>query len=216
MKLELIPSILVDNEEEFAKRLRLVEKDVETVHVDILDGSLVPQKNWFDAEAVGKLDTKVKYELHLMVNDPLPILEAWKKQVAGTHRAIVHAEIPGTLWKVLEEIKGVERSIALNPDTSLDAVREHLDDIDQLTLMGVHPGASGQAFLGKRILDKMQAARDQFPNLPIEMDGGLTSKNIEGLKTAGCTRFCAASAVFSAKNPEEALRELQKTLSTKT
>ena len=75
--IEIIPSLLVESRDEFERRLRLVEHDCEMVHVDILDGSLFGNTNWFDAKQVGALRTPVVFELHLMVENPLPIIAAW-------------------------------------------------------------------------------------------------------------------------------------------
>src|SRR3989338_4141211 len=97
---EIIPSLLVTSKKEFETKLRMVENEVETVHVDILDGSLFENISWFAAEDVGAMRTRIKYELHLMVKNPLPIIAAWKKYVPTTRRAIIHAEMDRQLGTV--------------------------------------------------------------------------------------------------------------------
>ena len=57
--IEIIPSLLVDSKAEFERKLRLVEHDCETIHVDILDGTLFPNTTWFDASAVGAMATQL-------------------------------------------------------------------------------------------------------------------------------------------------------------
>lgn len=215
--IEIIPSILVDSEKEFERRLRLVEGHAKVVHVDILDGTLFPETNWFDARSVGAFDTPVLFELHLMVKNPLPIIADWKKHVEGTKSAIVHAEIERPLGIVLEHIREVEQleaGVALNPETPFEAVRHVMTELDMLLVMGVHPGASGQAFLGDSILEKIRAARGHGPSLPIEVDGGITEKFLRKLADAGATRICLASAIFSTSDPQAALERLQKAAST--
>ncbi len=206
----LIPSLLVNTREEFERRLRLVEHGAELMHVDVLDGTLFPATSWHDAAAVGGMDTPAHYELHLMVDDPLPVVEAWKRQVPNLRRAIVHAEAPHPTDALVEQLKqwGLEAGVALNPETPLEDVQHLLAVLDQLTVMGVHPGASGQAFLGEPILEKIRAAKHARPDLPVEMDGGATEELLPALVQAGCNRIVAANAVFGAADPADALRRL--------
>lgn len=214
---EIIPSILVASKDEFERRLHLVEHDCSTVHVDVLDGSLFPATSWFDAASVGAMRTGVKYELHVMTENPLSVIEAWKAHVPGLHRAITHAEIQQPVKAITTHIRQLlhlEAGIAVNPETPLEDVRDLLPHIDLLTVMGVHPGASGQAFLGASVLEKIREARRLHPNLPIEIDGGVRPELLGPLLKAGCTHVCAASMLFSTKDPTEALRTAQKAVST--
>ncbi len=211
--IELIPSLLVDSQIEFERRLRLVEGVTKTVHVDILDGTLFPHMSWHDARAIGALATGVRFELHLMVTNPLPIIAEWKRLVPGTIRALVHAEIERPLGKVLEETRqtyGLEAGVAVNPETPLEEIHNVFHELDALLVMGVHPGSSGQTFEGTYILDKIRQARHHRPDLHIEIDGGVTKDLIPSLISAGVTRICTASTIFSTVHPEQAFRELQK------
>src|SRR3989338_3529249 len=118
--IELIPSLLVTSKKEFEEKLRLVEQEVQTVHVDILDGSMFENTTWWNAQDVGAMATPVKFELHLMVENPLPIIGAWKKYVKGTKRAIIHAEISRQLGSVIDHIHDIyklDAGVALNPET---------------------------------------------------------------------------------------------------
>jgi len=211
--IEIIPSLLVESAAEFERRLRLVEHDCETVHVDILDGSMFGNTSWHDARAVAAMRTNVRYELHLMVENPLPIIEAWHEHVKNTRRAIVHAEITRPFGTVLEHVREflkLEGGIAINPETPLEDVENVLHYVEQLLVMGVHPGQSGKPFGGEYILDKIRAARNHRQDLAIEIDGGVTPELLPSLAEAGATRVCAASAIFSASDPLGALKTLQK------
>lgn len=214
---ELIPSLLVESHKEFERRLRLVEDACETVHVDILDGSLFPAMSWADPVAIGAMRTPVRYEIHLMVENPLPIVEAWKKNVPGFIRAIVHAEMhrqTGAVVAHIRDLLKLEAGVALNPESPLEEIHAVLGEIDQLTIMGVHPGASGQAFLGEMVLEKIRAAHARRPDLPIEIDGGVRPELVGPLLKAGCSRLCSAGMLFHAPNPGAALREARARLST--
>lgn len=211
--IEIIPSLLVESAAEFERRLRLVERGCDTVHVDILDGSMFGHTSWHDARAVAAMRTGVTYELHLMVENPLPIIEAWHEHVKNTRRAIVHAEITRPFGTVLEHVReflGLEGGVAINPETPLEDVENVIHKVEQLLVMGVHPGQSGRPFEGAYILEKVRAARNHRANLAIEIDGGVTADLLPSLVDAGATRVCAASAIFSAPDPSAALKSLQK------
>lgn len=210
--IEIIPSLLVESAAEFERRLRLVEHDCKTVHVDILDGSMFGHTSWHDVRAIAAMRTNVRYELHLMVENPLPIVEAWHEHVKGTIRAIIHAEISRPFGSVLEHVKDflkLETGIALNPETPLRDVESVLHHIDVLLLMGVHPGASGQPFVGDYLFEKIRAARNHRADLAIELDGGVTFDRAPSLVAAGATRLCAASAIFADPDPAAALKRLR-------
>ncbi|MEK7451893.1 MAG: hypothetical protein AAB664_00995 [Patescibacteria group bacterium] len=211
---QIIPAFLVKSEQEFEQKLRLVEHACSLIQVDILDGSLFNNVCWFDPIAIGQLTTSVEMELHLMVENPIPIIEEFQKHVPNLKRAIVTAEMHRPTGAVIAYIKDVlklEAGVAINPETPLHEIEDVIHLIDQLTIMGVHPGQSGQAFLGEMILDKIKAARHHRHDLMIEMDGGLTEELIQPLLDAGANRLCAASLLFKDENPQEKLRRLYQT-----
>ena len=118
--IHIVPAFLVESEKEFERNLRLVENDCSLIQVDVLDGSLFPNTCWFDAERIGNLKTNVEMELHLMVENPLPIIEAWKKYVPTFKRAIVHTEMhrpSGVVTGFIKDDLKLEVGIALNPES---------------------------------------------------------------------------------------------------
>ena len=211
----IVPAILAESFDEFNKKLKLLEGHTDLIQVDVLDGSMFGVTNWFDAVKVGALRTDVKMELHLMVENPIPIIEQWKQHVPGLVRAIIHDEISrptGVITDYIKEILKLETGVAINPETPLSALESVMHVIDQLTIMGVHPGASGQSFLGDSILEKIKQARHHREDLIIEMDGGLTDDIIGPLISAGANRLCAASLLFKDSDPTGKLQELNKRL----
>ncbi len=211
----IVPALLCESAKEFEEKLRIVEGHTNLVQVDVLDGSMFGVTNWFDAVKVGAFSTDVKFELHLMVENPIPIIEAWKQHVPGLVRAIVHAEVSrptGTLVDYIKEVLKLEAGMAVNPETPLSAIDQVMHLIDQLTIMGVHPGASGQSFIGDSIVKKIARARSHRSDLIIEMDGGLTDELIEPLTAAGADRLCAASLIFKNNDPTGTLESLNQRL----
>lgn len=209
---EIIPALLVESKKEFEEKLRLVENDVDTVQVDIMDGSSVPFTSWYDAETIGAIRTLVKYELHLMVENPLPIIAEWKKYVPNLIRAIIHVESDrplATLIQQIREIHKLEVGLALNPETPSREIEYVLHDVDCILIMGVHPGKSGQTFDGDYLFEKIDHIRKHIPDTPIGVDGGVTAELIPKLVELGIDRICAASAIFKQEEPIQTLHELQ-------
>ncbi|MCR4314474.1 MAG: hypothetical protein NUV84_04480 [Candidatus Uhrbacteria bacterium] len=221
--IQIVPAFLVESEKEFERNLRLVENDCRLIQIDVLDGSLFPNTCWFDAERIGNLKTHVEMELHLMVENPLPIIEAWKKHVPTLKRAIVHTEMhrpSGVVTGYIKDDLGLEVGIALNPESPLSEVEEVLHEVDQLTIMSVHPGFQGQTFGDPQhggdidsILEKIRAARAHRSDLVIEIDGGITQDLIEPLVHAGANRLCIGGAIFKTVDPTETLKAFNRLIS---
>ena len=220
---QIVPAFLVESEKEFERNLRLVENDCPLIQVDVLDGSLFPNTCWYDPERIGALKTDVEMELHLMVENPIPIIEAWKKHVPTFTRAIVHTEMhrpSGVITGFIHDDLNLEVGIALNPESPLSEVEEVLHVIDQLTIMSVHPGYQGQTFGDpthggdvESILEKIRSARAHRKDLVIEVDGGITRDLIEPLVRAGANRLCIGSAIFKTDDPTGTLKTFNKLIS---
>lgn len=222
--IEIVPAFLVESEAEFEKNLRLVEHDCRLIQVDVLDGSLFPNTCWYNPERIGALKTDVEMELHLMVENPLPIIKAWKEHVPTFTRAIVHTEMhrpSGVITGNIQDELQLEAGIALNPESPLSEIEEVLHQVEQVTIMSVHPGYQGQTFgdeahVGDKtfILEKIEAARKHRPDIMIEVDGGITQELIKLLVKAGANRLCIGSAIFKTENPTETLKSMNNFLKT--
>lgn len=210
--IEIIPAILAQSKQEFEQKLRQVESLCSLVQVDILDGSMYEHTSWFDAKHVGALETPVQFELHLMVENPLPIIGEWKKFVPGVKRVIVHHELDRPVGTILSHVKDylhLETAIAFNPETPIEEAQTLLPHVDQATVMGVHPGSSGRPFEGEYILEKIRQLKRLYPQVAIEIDGGVTETLIPPLLQAGASRFAVASLIFGSKDPSQELSRLQ-------
>lgn len=208
---QIVPAFLVESEQQFERQLREVENDCSLIQIDILDGTLFPHISWFDPVAIGQLSTSIEIELHLMVENPIPIIEAFQKHVSTLKRAIVSAEMhrpDGAVTSYIKDILKLEVGIAVNPETPLKEIEEVLHTIDQLTVMGVHPGSMGQPFEGDAILDKIRQAKHHRPDLIIEIDGGVTEELIPKLIDAGVNRIVSGSLIFKSEQPTEQLKRL--------
>ncbi len=209
---EVVPAILVQNFEIFKKQISHsgIRGLAPMWQVDVLDESMFESRSFFDAKQVAQIKELPEIELHLMTLDPLPIIENWKFHIPTLKRAIVHAEVDKPLEPILAYIKnlGLEAGLALNPETSIKAIKPLVHLLDTILIMGVHPGASGQSFLGKKIFKKIKKVAKKYPNLRIAVDGGINQDTAQDIINAGAHQLCAASAIWKAKDPTKAFNNL--------
>ena len=75
-------------------------------------------------------------------------------------------------------------------------------------VMTVYPGFGGQKFMASE-LPKVQALRERYPNLNIEVDGGLGLGTVDQAAEAGANVIVAGSAVFGAQDPADVIAKLR-------
>lgn len=75
-------------------------------------------------------------------------------------------------------------------------------------VMTVHPGFGGQKFMASE-LPKVRALRERYPNLNIEVDGGLGVGTVDQAAEAGANVIVAGSAVFGAQDPGDVIQKLR-------
>jgi ribulose-phosphate 3-epimerase len=75
--------------------------------------------------------------------------------------------------------------------------------------MTVNPGWGGQAFI-ESSPGKVRRLRELLgPELPIQVDGGISVKTAAAVTGAGASLLVAGSAIFHAPDPAEAYREIE-------
>ena len=82
-------------------------------------------------------------------------------------------------------------------------------------VMTVNPGFGGQKFMTSE-LPKVRAIRDRYPDLDIEVDGGLGLDTINQAAEAGANVIVAGSAVFGAKDPTDVMAKLRAAVETRS
>ena len=174
------------------------------IHIDVMDGHFVPNLTMgpFIVEACRRA-TKLPLNVHLMVEQPENLLEAFAK--AGASHLIVHIETCPEIASTLKKIKdlGCQAGITLVPSTPASSLAEALPLVDLVLVLTVYPGYSGQEFMPEE-LSKIAEIRHRLDEIGssarLEVDGGLSIQNIAEVRDAGADVFVSASAVF--KNPK--------------
>lgn len=189
-----------------------LEKDVDFVnqyadvfHLDIMDGVFVPNLSYgFPVvEAIAKKAVK-PLDVHLMIVDPDRYVERFAK--VGADMISFHLNAVTDPVPVLEHIRscGALAGLAINPDIPVESLYPYLNECDFILLMSVFAGFGGQKFIEDtydRIRTLKAEIRRQGLNIPIEVDGGVSSANAAALVEAGAEILVAGSAVFKAADP---------------
>lgn len=196
---QIIPTILIKNFQEFQYTVKKIEKDFPVAHIDVMDGKFVPNITFFNIDEIEKIDTPLRYEVHLMVENPMHYLEKMKNS-QKIKKILFHYESGHDIKIISSAIRSLGRksALAVNPDTSIEDIKNHLVNVDGVMLMGVFPGASGQAFISETI-ERVRALRDFDPNIDIEIDGGVSDKTAKALVEAGATILAVGSFMYKDK-----------------
>src|SRR3989344_5324397 len=160
--IKIIPSILATTEEDFEKLLRMVEPYVDRVHLDIGDGNFVNTKTISGYGELIKIETKVNFDVHLMVSRPEEQMGFWYKTKAD--RFLIHVETNHGHRNLIELIHLNDRKVGLvlNPETQIEKIAELIDDVDFVQFMTVHPGNYGGEFV-ESVVDKILDFHGRYP-----------------------------------------------------
>lgn len=203
--MRIIPSVL--DADLSSPITKAVLEKAKHAHIDVMDGRFVSANTLakFSPKELRKLPAAK--HVHLMVENPESYFTDFVS--AGSKTIIFHAEtvkdIPATL-QILEEA-GVNKGVAISPDTPLSAVRAHYRKMDSLLIMTVYPGKGGQSFLPGS-LERIAEARKNFSG-DIVLDGGITVDNIASCAKAGATAAVVGASLFKASDPLAALKAIQ-------
>jgi ribulose-phosphate 3-epimerase len=210
--MEIIPAILPKNFREIEEKIELIVGLSPLVQIDICDGKFVPSTTWpywkqdenFEQilrEERGMPEwEKINYEFDLMVSEPT-VDDARKWLSAGAERVVLHYESSKDLAPVIDVLQGlVEIGIAVSQTTQLDELKKYSDKIQYIQVMGIRKaGFQGQKF-ESGTADRVKEAKNMFPNLKVQVDGGVSLETASLLKHAGVDRLVVGSALFNSEN----------------
>jgi ribulose-phosphate 3-epimerase len=210
----IAPSILSADFAALAAAIDAVAPEADLLHVDVMDGHFVPNLT-IGPPVVRSIrrHTPLYLDCHLMMTDPGQFLEAFAR--AGASGCTVHVEVGDTPALVAECHRlGMDAGLAVNPETPFEAAAPHLDQLDLLLLMTVHPGFGGQSFMAE-VVPKVEQARAEIErrglDLPIQVDGGIDATTVVDVAKAGASVFVAGQAIFGdgSGDPAAAARRIR-------
>ena len=203
MRNVIYPSILVYNVESLCRQIEGAAAFAEGVQLDIQDGKFVPDTTFQDIDRIAACKTgSLFFELHLMVENPEAYIKPWEK-IADSY--ILHIETIADPRPVIQEIRLMKKEVglAISPATPIDAIEPFVKDVDMILVMTVEPGKQGQSYIPE-MESKIRTLREKYPELPIEVDGGINQTTIVTAKRAGANIFAPGSALWGRADEKDA------------
>ena len=188
--------------------------DADWFHIDVMDGHFVPNISYgMPVIAAIKKHATKPLDVHLMIEKPERYIEDFAK--VGADIITVHHESTVHLHRTLRQIKaaGCKAGIVLNLTTPVSVLEDILSECYMVLLMSINPGFGGQKFENityNRVKKLRTMIDEQGLDTLIEIDGGVTDKNIEKLVDAGANVFVAGSHIFKSDNQSETITNLKR------
>ena len=198
----IAPSVLSLDYTRFNEQVDILNKRVEWIHFDVMDGHFVPNLTFGpDILKAFRRSSDLFMDAHLMVTDPSFFADVFMKagadQITFHYEAVEEEKIPELIEKI--HAGGCKAGISIKPKTEVKVLEPYLKDVDLVLVMSVEPGFGGQSFIENsynkiRELDALRKEKDLA--YKIQVDGGVNSANAGKLVASGVDVLVAGSFVF--------------------
>ncbi|MCX6787467.1 MAG: hypothetical protein NTY93_03035, partial [Candidatus Kaiserbacteria bacterium] len=226
----VVPAVLPSSRNDLEEKLDLFSQvpSVDRVQIDVVDGHFASPASWpYSApkelrtmieqdEMLPHLD-RFEYEIDLMCLDAERAAEAWL--ALGVSRLTFHAEGASDLPRLLASARRrygasglaplISFGLALNIASDLALVESCLDEIEYVQLMGIAQiGRQGQPF-DQNVFEKVRIFHARHPEIPLQVDGGISLENAKKLVALGVSKLIIGSAIMHAGDPAESVRAFE-------
>ena len=195
----------------------VLEAGADVVHFDVMDNHYVPNLTIgpMVCRALRNHGVTAPIDVHLMVSPVDSLIGDFVE--AGASFITFHPDASTHVDRSLQMIRsaGCQSGLVFNPAMGLDALKYVMDKVDMILLMSVNPGFGGQSFI-PGTLDKLREARTLIDasgyDIRLEIDGGVSAKNIAEIAAAGADTFVAGSAIFNQPDYATVIAEMRSQL----
>ena len=214
MSIKVSPSILAADFANLSEECSKIDKsNADWFHLDIMDGLFVPNIS-FGMPVVRTIRqlTKKPLDVHLMIVQPEKYITEFIN--LGSNIITVHIEATNNLNQIINKIheSSLKSGIAINPQTPISNLKEYINKVDLICLMGVNPGFAGQKFIEsthERLQELKNLIISSGSSALIEVDGGVNKENYQQLKSNGADVLVAGSYIFNSPNYNIAINNLK-------
>ena len=224
----IVPAVLVRDEEECKRTLDRLShvRGIREVQIDVVDGRFARPASWpyasgkeaFMARAAAHAflphAEDFVFEADLMVERPDEMIGAWLS--VGVTRLAVHVESTMQLSRLIADLQvlyGHEKAfapdllslgLAIGIQTDPSILEPYLAHADYVQFMGIAEiGKQGQPF-DNRVLARVRAFKRMHPDVPVQVDGGVTLETAPLLLAAGVDRLVVGHALTEAPHMQAA------------
>lgn len=222
----VVPAVLPASRAELEKKLKVLTRipSIHRIQIDAVDGRFATPASWpYTAEGeLGRAAEqgemlpelgRLEYEIDLMCLDALTSAGAWL--ALGASRLTFHAESAPDLPRLLTSARKrygsdlvpgpVSFGLALNLSSDIALIEPCLGLVSYIQCMGVaRIGRQGQPF-DERVYEKVRVLRERYPEIPLQVDGGVSLTNAKKLVALGVSALVVGSAIVGVENPVAAL-----------
>ena len=203
--IKISPSILSADFSQLSNEIKKLEEGgADLIHVDVMDGHFVPNLTIGPPviKALRKY-TNLPFDVHLMISPVHKYIKNFAD--AGSDIITIHPEATKDLKESINLIKELDKKVgvSLNPNTEINIIESHLNNIDLVLIMSVFPGFGGQKFIPetiKKIKDLKEIKDKNNYSFDIEVDGGINFSNSKEVINAGANILVSGTTIFKENN----------------
>lgn len=211
-QIEIVPAILRKTYEGLEEDWNTIKEIPYHIQIDITDGVFAGDGTFRDIPRLRQLPKSEKIELHMMVHTPSHFVDDIIE--LNPARCVFHLEsFEGTndmrfVYEKLRDATTAELALALNPESPLERLDDHLELVHYVMFMGYNPGWANQP-INTNVYRRIGQFKDQHPNITIAVDGSVNKDTIEKYVQAGATILCANTSIFKEGDPIENYKQLK-------
>ena len=217
--IEISTSILTVEKENATKTFYDLEvAGTDYYHIDVMDGKFVEKNTesiMYEYSNTIKQISNLPLDVHFMVENIKENIDRYiplsPSIITFHYEACKDDEEVTMLINYIKE-NNIKPSISIKPNTSIELIKKFLPMLHMVLIMTVEPGKGGQKLIPETLQKVKELKKYILENnldTYIEVDGGVNKDTISMVKEAGIDIAVAGSAVISAKDFKQAIKELK-------
>ena len=169
-----------------------------------MDGEFVKTKS-ADLKEVLKLPTRLKRQVHLMVQEPQDLISLCIDH--AVEEVAIHYQAQLDSYDTILNETQTKFFLAINPEVTPSDIEDELMNFDGVLIMTVNPGLQGQGFLSDNLLKITELRQLGFEGTII-VDGSVNIDTIEEVCNYDVRDYVVGSGIIKQNDPAEAYRKL--------